>query len=61
MYVCVGPLPFSAGSLPAMIKWGVKQGSAHLQHGPFLNVTSFSVSGHVNGSKPTGLIVYLLI
>lgn len=44
-----------------MIKWGVKQGSAHLQRGAFLNVTSFSVSGLVNGSKPAGLIVCLWI
>lgn len=44
-----------------MIKWSVKQGSAHFQRGPFLNVTSFSVPGHVNGAKPAGLIVYLLI
>lgn len=61
LHVCVFPTPpFSTGSLPAMIKWSVKQGSAHLQRGPFLNVTSFSVSGHGNGSKPAGLIVHLL-
>lgn len=36
--VCVCfPPPFSTGILPAMIKWSVKQGSAHLQRGPVLN------------------------
>lgn len=44
-----------------MIKWSVKEGSAHLQHDPVLNMNSLSVLGHVNDFADAGLIVFLLI